>query len=109
MGAYWGMLFSLFFLVPIGGLVAGGLMGGLVGTMSGWGLSDASRARARDLLRPGGAALVAFVSKVTPDKAIAALAPLGGELLRTALSEDAEREIQHGLDATDAEPASTIG
>ena len=47
----------------------------------------------------GTAALVAFVSKATPDKALAALAPLGGEVLRTSLSEEAEQEIQHALDA----------
>jgi uncharacterized membrane protein len=51
------------------------------------------------VLKPGGSALVLFVAKVTPDKALAALAPLGGELLRTSLSEDAEKEIQHALDA----------
>ena len=51
------------------------------------------------MLKPGTAALVAFVSKATPDKALAALAPLGGELLRTSLSEGAEKEIQHALDA----------
>ena len=40
-----------------------------------------------------------FVSKATPDKARAALAPFGGQLLRTSLSEDAEKEVQLSLDA----------
>ena len=40
-----------------------------------------------------------FVSKATPDKALAALSPLGGTLLRTSLSDDAEKEVQLALDA----------
>jgi uncharacterized membrane protein len=75
--------------------------------LSGWGVKDEFRSRAADVLKPGGAALVVFVSKFTPDKAIAALAPLGGELLRTSLSEDAEKEIQHALEAKGAEPAGS--
>ena len=99
MGGFWGLLFGLLFLVPGVGLIVGGLIGALMGTMSGWGVNDEFRSRAADVLKPGTAALVAFVSKATPDKALAALAPLGGELLRTSLSEDAEKEIQHALDA----------
>lgn len=98
MGGFWGMLFGLIFLVPVAGLVIGGIMGGLMGTISGWGVKDDFRKRAADVLAPGKAALVVFVSKATPDKALAALQPLGGELLRTSLSEDAEREIQQALD-----------
>jgi uncharacterized membrane protein len=99
MGGFWGLLFGLLFLVPVAGLVIGGLMGALMGTMSGWGVKDEFRSKAADVLKPGGAALVVFVSKATPDKALNALAPLGGELLRTSLSEDAEKEIQAALDA----------
>jgi uncharacterized membrane protein len=99
MGGFWGMLFGLLFLVPVGGLIIGGLIGGLMGTMSGWGVKDDFRKRAADVLKPGGAALVVFVSKATPDKATAALAPLGGEVLRTSLSEEAEVELQHALNA----------
>ena len=99
MGGFWGLLFGLLFLVPIGGWIIGGIIGGLMATMKGWGIKDDFRSRAADVLKPGTAAVVIFVSKVTPDKAMAALAPLGGELLRTSLSEDAEKEIQHALDA----------
>lgn len=99
MGGFWGLLFGLFFLIPAGGPIIGGLMGALMGTISGWGIRDEFRSQAADVLRPGGAALVVFVSRTTPDKALAALSPLGGELLRTSLSEEAELEIQHALDA----------
>jgi uncharacterized membrane protein len=97
MGGFWGMLFGLIFLVPIGGLIIGGIMGGLMGTLSGWGVKDDFRKRAADVLQPGKAAIVVFVSKATPDKALAALAPLGGEVLRTSMSEEAETEIQQAL------------
>jgi uncharacterized membrane protein len=99
MGGFWGLLFGLLFLIPVGGLIIGGLMGAVMGTISGWGIKDEFRSRAADVLKPGGSALVLFVAKATPDKALAALAPLGGEVLRTSLSEDAEKEIQHALDA----------
>jgi uncharacterized membrane protein len=99
MGGFWGLLFGLLFLVPVGGWIIGGIIGGLMGTMSGWGVKDEFRSKAADVLQPGTSAIVVFVSKATPDKAMAALAPLGGTVLRTSLSEEAEQEIQHALDA----------
>lgn len=109
MGGFWGMLFGLIFLVPVGGLIIGGIMGGLMGTISGWGIKDDFCKRAADVLQPGKAALVVFVSKATPDKALAALSPLGGEDLRSSLSEDAEKEIQAHLDAQKAAEAQEAG
>ena len=99
MGGFWGLLFGLLFLVPIGGWIIGGIIGGLMGTMKGWGVNDEFRSRAADVLQPGTSAIVVFVSKATPDKALAALAPLGGTVLKTSLTEEAEQEIQHALDA----------
>ena len=102
MGGFWGMLFGLLFLVPVGGWIVGGIIGGLLSTMKGWGVNDEFRSKAADVLQPGTSALVVFVSKATPDKSMAALAPLGGTVLRTSLSDDAEKEIQHALDAEKA-------
>ena len=102
MGGFWGMLFGLIFLVPVAGLVFGGIMGAIMGTMNGWGVRDEFRSRAADVLKPGGAALVLFVVKMTPDKALEQLAPLGGELLRTSLSEDAEKEFEAAVEKAKA-------
>jgi uncharacterized membrane protein len=99
MGGFWGLLFGLLFLVPIGGWIIGGIIGGLMGTLKGWGVKDEFRSRAADVLQPGSSAIVVFVSKATPAKALAALAPHGGTVLKTSLSEDSEQEIQHALDA----------
>lgn len=104
MGGFWGLLFGLLFLVPSGGLG----LGRLLGSISGWGIDDEFRLRLADVLKPGGSALVLFVANATPDKALAALAPLGGEVLRTPLPEEVEREIQHALGAqgTTNEPSA---
>jgi uncharacterized membrane protein len=97
MGGFWGMLIGLLFIIPVAGLIIGGLMGAVMGTMAGWGVKDEFRQRAQDVLKPGGAALVLFVEKWTEDKALAALAPLGGEVLKTSLSDEATAEINAAL------------
>lgn len=98
MVGFWGLLFGLLFLVPVGGWIVGGIIGELMGTIQGWGVKDEFRSKCADALRPGTSALVVFVSKMTPDKGVAALEPLGGTLLRTSLSGEAEQEIQHAHD-----------
>jgi uncharacterized membrane protein len=102
MGGFWGLLFGLLFLIPVGGLIIGGILGAVMGTMGGWGIKDEFRKRAQDVLQPGTAALVMFVEKWTEDKALEALAPLGGEVLKTSLSEEATKEINAALEADKA-------
>src|SRR5688572_24962850 len=98
-GGFWGLLFGLPFFLPVGGLIIGGLLGRAHRQRQRLGIEDEFRSRVADGLKPVGSALVLFIAKATPDEALAALAPLGGEMLRTSLSEDAEKEIQHALDA----------
>jgi uncharacterized membrane protein len=90
MGGFFGLLF---------GMIIGGIMGAVMGTMTGWGIKDDFRERAQGVLKPGTAALVLFVKKWTEDKALAALAPLGGEVLKTSLSDEATKEINAALEA----------
>ncbi len=106
-GGLFGLLFGLIFLIPVGGLIIGGIMGAIMGTASGWGIKDEFRQRAADVLQPGKAALVMFVVKATPDKALDALAPLGGEVLRTSLSDEAEKELEEALKTGKAPDAVT--
>ncbi len=109
MGGFLGLLFGLLFLFPIGGLILGGVWGALMGTMHGWGIRDDFRQRAQDVLKPGTAALVLFLEKWTEDKALAALAPLGGEVIKTSLSAAATEEINAALDADRATASTPAG
>ena len=96
-GALWGMLFGLLFLIPIGGLLIGGMMGALFGKLSDTGIKDEFVAQVRDLLKPNTAALVIMYRKATPDKTLAALAPFGGTVLKSSLSADTEAAINEAL------------
>ncbi|TME80499.1 MAG: DUF1269 domain-containing protein [Chloroflexi bacterium] len=96
-GALWGGLLGLLFFVPIGGLIVGGLMGAALGKAADMGIDDDFRAKVQDVLKPGSSAVVLVFSKVTPDKALDALAPYGGEVLRTSLTKEAEEEITKAL------------
>jgi uncharacterized membrane protein len=96
-GALWGGLFGLLFFIPIGGLIVGGLLGALLGKAADMGIDDEFRQKVQDVLKPGSSAVVLIFSKVTPDKALAALAPYGGEVLRTSLTAAAEEEITKAL------------
>lgn len=98
-GALWGSLIGLIFLAPVAGLVIGGVTGALVGKAQDVGIKDEFKKQVDDLVAPGTAALVFTYAKATPDKTLDALAPLGGTVLRTSLSADAEQQIQAALDA----------
>jgi len=111
-GSFFGLLVGILFLVPVAGVIFGGVLGALEGTLVGWGINKEFRERAQDVMKPGTAALVLFVTKWTEDKALAALRPLGGEVLKTSLSAEATKEINAVLEAdkaaagTPAAPAS---
>ena len=49
------------------------------------------------MLTPGSSAVVLIFNKVTADKAIAALEPFGGKVLRTSLTKEAEEELTKAL------------
>jgi len=105
-GALWGGLLGLLFFVPIGGLIAGGILGALMGKLAESGIDDEFRSRVQQVVKPGGSAVVLIFSSLAPDKALAALAPYGGEILQTSLSREVEAEIQGALDGARATPAA---
>lgn len=96
-GALWGAIFGLLFLVPGVGMLFGGVLGALTGRLGKSGIDSAFRERVSGLLTPGRAALVIMASKITEDKFFAALAPHGGEVLKTSLSEAEEQELASEL------------
>jgi uncharacterized membrane protein len=106
-GALWGGLLGLLCFVPIGGPVRGGILGALMGRLAASGIDDAFRSRVQQLLKPGGSAVVLAFAKVMPDKALAALAPYGGEVLQTPLSGEVEQELRGTLGVNEVAGSAT--
>lgn len=104
-GALWGMIIGLLFFIPVGGLIIGGIMGAMFGKMGDLGIKQEFVSQVRDLLKPGTAALVIMYRKVTPDKAVAVLAPFGGTVLKSSLSSEAEEALDQALSGQDVAPA----
>ena len=96
-GALFGGIFGLIFLVPFLGAAVGGAVGALWGSMRKHGIDDEFRARVNAMLEPGTAALVVMATELTEDRFAAALSPLGGQVLRTNLSDEAEKELAEEL------------
>lgn len=96
-GALWGMIIGLLFLAPGLGLLVGGVFGALSGTAGKAGINRSLRERVDGLLVPGKAALVVMATKLTEDKFAAALAPFGGTVLKTSLSEADEQALAEEL------------
>jgi uncharacterized membrane protein len=92
-GALWGMLIGLLFFVPGVGLLLGGAMGVLFGKLSQSGVNDQFRSQVQEMLKPGRSAVVIMASKITGDKFTEAMAPFGGTVLKTSLSEQDEKEL----------------
>src|SRR3954451_14867383 len=96
-GMFWGMLFGLLFFVPFFGMAIGAGLGALMGKVEKSGIDKQFMNQVRDMLQPGTSALFLVVEKVTPDKAVAALSKYGGTVLKSSLSDDAQRELQEAL------------
>ena len=96
-GALWGLLIGLLFLVPVVGVALGGVVGELVAKFAKSGVNDIFRGRVKDLLKPGRAAVVMLAEKIAEDKFAERMAPYGGQLLRTSLSEQGKKELAHDL------------
>jgi uncharacterized membrane protein len=99
-GMFWGFLFGLLFFVPLFGVIIGAGLGAITGKIAELGIDKEFEERVRDLLQPGTSALFLVVQKMTTDKALAALGKYGGTVLKTSLSEEAERELQEALHGT---------
>lgn len=95
-GAMWGLLMGVLFFVPGLGLI-GGALGAVFGKLSQSGINEQFRAQVNDMLTPGSAAVVIMARKITEDKFAAAMQQFGGTILKTSLSDDAERELAEGI------------
>lgn len=96
-GLFWGFLFGILFFIPFLGMAFGAGLGAIMGKMTESGIDKRFIEQVRDLVQPGTSALFLMVRKATPDKAVKALEPFGGTVLRTSLSEDTEKRLQDAL------------
>jgi uncharacterized membrane protein len=96
-GMFWGMLFGMLFFVPFLGMAVGAGMGALMGKVTKSAVDKQFQDQVRDMLQPGTSALFMVVEKVTPDKAVEAMSKYGGTVLKSSLSNDAQRELQEAL------------
>jgi uncharacterized membrane protein len=103
-GMFWGLLFGMLFFVPFFGMAIGAGFGALFGKLEKSGIDKEFQQQVRDKLAPGTSALFLVVEKVTPDTAVAALSKYGGTVIKSSLSEEAEKELQDALHG-DREPA----
>jgi uncharacterized membrane protein len=106
-GALWGTLLGILFLVPVVGLLVGGALGALFGSLDKSGIDNAFRQRVQSMLTPGKAAVVVMASKITEDKFASAMQPYGGQVLQTSLSEADERELAAELGGQQSSGSST--
>lgn len=103
-GLFWGLLFGMIFFVPFLGMAVGAGLGALMGKVAKSGIDKNFQDQVRDLVKPGTSALFLVLGKVTPDKAVDALRPFGGTVLKSSLSKQAEADLQealHGSRATE--------
>lgn len=98
-GGMWGALIGLLFLNPLLGAAIGAGAGALSGRFTDVGIDDKFMKDAAEALHPGQAALCVLVRKVTADKVLPAMAPLGGTVLRTNLSSEQETRLREALRA----------
>ncbi|MFC4909124.1 DUF1269 domain-containing protein [Actinomadura gamaensis] len=103
-GALWGGLIGLIFLQPLLGAVIGGATGAAVGAATDIGVDDGFMRRLGEGLRPGAAAVFLLIEKSTPDKVLPELAPFGGQVIRTSLSDEQERHLRDALQHRPAHP-----
>jgi uncharacterized membrane protein len=96
-GLFWGFLFGLLFFVPLFGVVLGAGLGAIVGAIEKLEIDKEFQEQVRAMMEPGTSALFMVVEKMTTDRALEALSKFGGRVLKTSLSEDAERQLQEQL------------
>jgi uncharacterized membrane protein len=100
-GALWGTLIGLLFLNPLLGMVTGAAFGAgfgaLAGSLSDYGIDDNFIKSLGSNIVPGSSAIFVLARSVTADKVLPEIAPFGGNVLRTSLSNEQEARLQQAL------------
>jgi len=78
-------------------VLLGGGIGALIGKFSQSGINAEFRDRVAHLIEPGHSAVVIMAAKVTEDKFRTAMAPFGGTVLQTSMTDEDEKELAEEL------------
>ena len=100
-GAMWGGLSGLLFFAPFLGMAIGAGTGALAGKATDIGVDDKFMKDLTSTLQPGTAVLFLLVDQITVDKVVEQMASLqlGGRMLRSSLSRDAEQRLNDAVEA----------
>lgn len=102
-GALWGGLIGMLFFAPLLGAAVGAAAGAAGGAMTDTGVDDQFMKDLSQNLRPGAAALFVLVKQAAGDKVIPQLAPYGGQLVQTSLSQEDEEHLREAAKAAQAQ------
>ena len=93
------VLIGLIFFMPWLGLIVGAFSGWLGGKFSDYGIPDKFIKEVGANLPPGGSELFLLIESYTQDKFLAALAPYGGKVIQTSITEEQTQKLQEYLDS----------
>jgi uncharacterized membrane protein len=100
-GALWGAIVGLLFLNPLAGMALGGIAGASMGALSGhltdYGIRDDFIRKLGETIPEGSSALFVLFKKATEDKVLPELEKYKPRVLRTSLSNDAEKNLAAAL------------
>ncbi len=99
-GAFWGLLIGFLFTGPMGWLIVGGIgagFGALAGYSTDYGIDDDFIKDLSKELEPCCSALFILIRRMTEDKVLEELQGVGGTVIKTSLSKDAEEKLQAAL------------
>jgi uncharacterized membrane protein len=98
-GALAGLLVGSVAFLPVLGIAAGAGLGALAGKHEDYGIDDTFIEQLSAKLTPGSSALFVLVSNVDVDTVVPAVSAYGGTVLKTNLSNKAEKQLRAALKA----------
>jgi uncharacterized membrane protein len=98
-GALWGVVVGALFAVPVVGLAVGAGAGAFAAKGADRGITKEFQKRVAERLQPGTSAVLLLGQATNREKALAAVAPLGGHVFQTDLPNDVLQELEQALAA----------
>ena len=97
-GALWGGLIGLIFFMPFLGMAIGAASGAAAGALSDYGVDNNFMKELGASLPPGGAAVIALVTKMPSDQVLANV-KIPGKIIHTSLDSEAQGHLAAALAA----------